>query len=288
MTLWQSERLLAASRNFPYNFISEVDNDSFKSTFMSHLKRIQTVKDGIKDGDDVIYSFIKNQCNISGMNWDHYIFNPNDSKDVVLGLLKNFSVWFKQQFPYYYDNCLSCGNARTNMWYGSVYPSTMERAYRAGKTELYSCTQCNCTSRFPRFNEVQKVLETKRGRCGEYSILIFRMLKVLGYNVRYIADWADHVWVEAKVQNDWIHIDPCEAAVNEPLIYQGWGKNQTYIFSFSFDDTEDVTQFYTTNYNATLMRREADKVDDKTIQETLLEARGILTAVSNTDNPLHK
>jgi hypothetical protein len=248
---------------------------------MSNVRRIQAVQDVIKNGDDIIYSFIKKQNNISGMNWDHYIYNPNDSKDVVLSNIKDFAVWFKQQFPYYYDNCIHCGNARTNTWYGSVYPSNVERTYRAGNTELFSCVKCNCTSRFPRFNEVSKVLETRTGRCGEYSVLIFRMLKVLGYKVRYIADWADHVWVEAQVHNDWIHIDPCEAAVNEPLIYQGWGKNQTYIFSYSFEDVEDVTQFYTTNYNASLIRRKADNVTNKIIEETLKEGRDVLRAVSS-------
>lgn len=242
---------------------------------MTHVKRIQSVKEGLKNGDEIIYSFIKNQ-NISGMNWDHYIFNPNDNKETMLKTIKDFAIWFKQHFPYYYDNCLNCGNVRSNIWFGSVYPSNMERTYLAGKTELYSCTKCNRTSRFPRFNEVTKVLETRTGRCGEYSILMFRMLKVLGYDVRYIADWADHVWIEALVHNDWIHIDPCEAAVNEPLIYQGWGKNQTYIFAFSFNDTDDVTKFYTTNYEASLIRRKEDNVDDNIIQETLKEGNEIL------------
>ncbi len=40
------------------------------------------------------------------------------------------------------------------------------------------------------------------------------------------------VWTEARVGTEWIHIDPCEAAVDEPLIYQGWGKNQTFIFAY--------------------------------------------------------
>ena len=42
----------------------------------------------------------------------------------------------------------------------------------------------------------------------------------------------NQVWTEARVGAEWIHIDPCEAAVDEPLIYQGWGKNQTFIFAY--------------------------------------------------------
>ena len=46
------------------------------------------------------------------------------------------------------------------------------------------------------------------------------------------------VWTEARVGAEWIHIDPCEAAVNEPLIYQGWGKNQTFIFAYKKENSD--------------------------------------------------
>jgi len=28
-----------------------------------------------------------------------------------------------------------------------------------------------------------------------------------------VVDWTDHVWNEVLVQGEWMHIDPCEAAV---------------------------------------------------------------------------
>jgi len=68
---------------------------------------------------------------------------------------------------------------------------------------------------------------------------------VLGYTkVRWVVDWADHVWAEVwlggngdnKESNNsggrWVHLDPCEAAVDNPLLYESWGKNQTYIVAF--------------------------------------------------------
>lgn len=102
----------------------------------------------------------------------------------------------------------------------------------------------------------------------------------------------------------WVHIDPCEAAVDEPLIYQSWGKNQTYIISYEYPsphynfllknidhgeesillpqsenalrgkkliriDVEDVTEFYTTNYTAVLARRQKEGVNESTIKESL-------------------
>ena len=91
-----------------------------------------------------------------------------------------------------------------------------------------------------------------------------RILDALGYSTRYVVDWQDHVWAEVLIEGDvdsdsdtndattegegsvqdvrdkkdkkedqWIHIDPCEASIDEPMLYHGWGKNQTYIFAFT-------------------------------------------------------
>ena len=131
---------------------------------------------------------------------------------------------------------------------------------QAARTELYLCSSCNATTRFPRYNDVTRVLNTRQGRCGEYSMLMMRLLQALGYSARWTADKADHVWTEVYLpssatttsssssatnnanstssdgegdKGSWIHVDPCEAAIDEPYIYQSWGKNQTYIFSYS-------------------------------------------------------
>ena len=87
-------------------------------------------------------------------------------------------------------------------------------------------------TRFPRYHSMRKVLSTRRGRCGEYSILIMRILEQLGYDSRYVADWQDHVWAEVRLGSEWVHVDSCEASIDEPLLYSDWGKNQTHVFSF--------------------------------------------------------
>lgn len=71
------------------------------------------------------------------------------------------------------------------------------------------CGRC-CILAEHRYVAVSKVLETRRGRCGEYSVLMMRLLEVLGYSCRWVVDWSDHVWVEARVGGKWVHIDPCE------------------------------------------------------------------------------
>lgn len=85
-------------------------------------------------------------------------------------------------------------------------------------------------------------------------------------------DWSDHVWTEVRLDNQWIHVDPCEAALDKPLLYQEWGKVQTYIVAFwiplneselstewVFPSIEDVTTSYTNDtIDEIEQRREED------------------------------
>jgi hypothetical protein len=133
-------------------------------------------------------------------------------------------------------------NEENYSFLGYVFPTHTERQCGdASRTELYRCRSCLSYTRFPRYNNAMSVIETKRGRCGEYSMLLYRMLRILGYHeIRWVVDWSDHVWVEVylRVNADddnsgrWVHLDPCEAAVDNPLLYESWGKNQTYIVAY--------------------------------------------------------
>lgn len=38
---------------------------------------------------------------------------------------------------------------------------------------------------------------------------------------------------------------PLQAAVDEPLLYESWGKKQTYILAFTPTEVVDVTEHYT-------------------------------------------
>ena len=84
----------------------------------------------------------------------------------------------------------------------------------------------------------------------------------------------DHVWVEVELPGrGWVHMDPCEAAVDEPLLYQSWGKNQTYILAFTRDEVADVTHIYTSDFEAARMRR---KVPPEEFANLLDNATGLL------------
>jgi DNA-directed RNA polymerase subunit RPC12/RpoP len=156
--------------------------------------------------------------------------------------LRDFLQWFRGEFPYYYDRCSQCGaSVREDVannneeqehsdaadgdekghktFLGYVYPAKTELKGKASRTELYKCHECSHYTRFPRYNAAWHVMEHQRGRCGEYSMLVFRMLRALAYETRWVVDWADHVWVEVWLPraSQWVHLDPCEAAVDEKL-----------------------------------------------------------------------
>jgi hypothetical protein len=211
--------------------------------------------------------------------------------------MQHFMEWFRSEFPYYYDRCDACGASRkddlasqpppqasdntcnsggpavgegddsdddddSGTFLGYIYPSELEVKGKASRTELYHCHKCGSFTRFPRFNSALDIIQSKRGRCGEYSLLLYRFLRALNHDCRWVVDWADHVWSEVLIgvnngtkkgssvrttaftssngseqtqqqQNlpRWIHLDPCEAAVDKPLLYEEWGKKQTYILA---------------------------------------------------------
>jgi hypothetical protein len=70
-------------------------------------------------------------------------------------------------------------------------------------------------------------------------------------------------------------MDPCEAAVNEPFIYQGWGKNQTFIVAIDQENREihDVTASYTTNHSAIFERRELEGYSNDSFRQLLASSK---------------
>lgn len=196
--------------------------------------------------DSVLLDFLDQQV-IQNKTWVQFLCQESSNFTSALSSIKDFAVWFKREFPYYYNGCFYC--TASGEFLGIASSSDEERKFKSNVTEIYWCSNCSSFHRFPRFNNVMKVLETRRGRCGEYSNLFQRILRLLGYQTRWVADYTGHVWVEALILSEsstgndrWVHVDPCEAAIDEPMIYQSWGKNLSYIVAVG-DPLSDIRAF---------------------------------------------
>jgi peptide-N4-(N-acetyl-beta-glucosaminyl)asparagine amidase len=171
--------------------------------------------------------------------------------------------WFRSAYPYYHSKCLGCGNDDT-VRLGTLRANSAEEEFAAARTEVYYCPKCLNYSRFPRYNQLRKVLQEERGRCGEYSMVFYHLMLALGYKTRWVVDWTDHVWVEVLIDSTWVHIDPCEAAYNDKKMYVGWGKKHTYVVAFAGGDEilfEDVTAEYAASMDEVRKRRDLTDAD---------------------------
>ncbi|KAJ1308018.1 hypothetical protein OPQ81_002089 [Rhizoctonia solani] len=131
-----------------------------------------------------------------------------------------------------------------------------------GRVELHVCTgengACDGSFRFPRYNDLKYLMRTRLGRCGEWANLYTLFLRAVGLRARYVWNKEDHVWngYFSPAAGRWIHNDSCEAARDQPLLYdRGWGKRMSYIFAFSVDGASDVSRGYVQNSNEMLQRR---------------------------------
>lgn len=143
---------------------------------------------------------------------------------------------------------------------GMGVPNEEEVQNQADRVELYKCEQCNEEVRFPRYNNPAKLLETRKGRCGEYANCFALCCRAMGLQTRWVSDNLDHVWVEiwSNQLQRWLHCDPCENVIDTPLMYdKGWGKKHAYVFAFAIDHIQDVTWRYHYNHREVLKRRTA-------------------------------
>jgi peptide-N4-(N-acetyl-beta-glucosaminyl)asparagine amidase len=136
--------------------------------------------------------------------------------------------WAKRDFLKWVDpvKCAQCGGDTVAMGSGTSSIEEKERG-GAGRVELYKCKKDGSITRFPRYTKLEKLLQTKTGRCGEFAALFMLLLRSLGFRARYIWNSEDHVWNEYYSEHlkRWVHLDSCEGARDKHLLYDlGWGK----------------------------------------------------------------
>eukprot|EP00249_Psilotum_nudum_P021566 c28155_g1_i2 orf=70-2052(+) len=165
--------------------------------------------------------------------------------------------WFKKSFRWINAPCcLSCGAETSNVGMGQ--PNSEELKYGGNRIEIYRCQLCEKLTRFPRYNDPLKLIETRSGRCGEWANCFTLYCRALGYQSRLVLDLTDHMWTEcfSEFLGRWMHLDPCEATFDKPLLYEeGWGKKLNYIIALSKDGVYDVTKRYTRHWDEVLRRR---------------------------------
>jgi peptide-N4-(N-acetyl-beta-glucosaminyl)asparagine amidase len=106
-------------------------------------------------------------------------------------LVKILLAWFKNEFFKWCDTvpCIICNSKTIPM--GSTKPTAEEAAFKASVTELHKCSICNHLNRFPRYNDPMKLLETRKGRCGEWANCFGMILTSMGIETRYVIDFTD-------------------------------------------------------------------------------------------------
>ncbi|KAG7533579.1 Rad4/PNGase transglutaminase-like fold [Arabidopsis thaliana x Arabidopsis arenosa] len=183
-------------------------------------------------------------------------FEPSKNERDYAFLLQ-LLFWFKRSFRWVNEPpCDFCGNKTIGQGMGN--PLTSELAYGANRVELYRCTMCPTITRFPRYNDPLKLVETKKGRCGEWANCFTLYCRSFGYDSRLIMDFTDHVWTECYSHSlkRWIHLDPCEGVYDKPMLYEkGWNKKLNYVIAISKDGVCDVTKRYTKKWHEVLSRR---------------------------------
>ncbi|XKL61189.1 hypothetical protein PGB90_008246 [Kerria lacca] len=197
--------------------------------------------------------------------------------------LSQLMNWYKSDYFRWMNSplCDECNSSSTFQGYISDINDTKN----IDRIEKYSCNTCERSLTFPRYNNPRILFQTRTGRCGEWVNCFYVLCRSLDYDIRYVFDKTDHVWIEvySDVLRKWIHCDPCENKINTPLMYEkGWNKSLSYVIAFSSYEVQDVTWRYTTKYSEIIQRRTLSS------EENLIRYMLILSKKLQTVLPLSR
>lgn len=163
--------------------------------------------------------------------------------------------FFKNQFFKWINKpeCSTCGKSGDNIIRTGTGTPQKHNPDEITIIEQYRCQACKTDVAFPRINNSVTLLSTRKGRCGEWVNCFMLILKALlgaDLKIRYVWNKEDHVWCEYYSQSlkRWIHLDPCEAAFDEPNLYcDNWGKNMSWVIGVNNAYIIDLSNKYITN-----------------------------------------
>lgn len=127
-------------------------------------------------------------------------------QDVEVGLqdmlILELLAWFKESFFTWVDSpdCAKCGG-KTKMSHMSndpnvlLYTDRVEVKNEDGKVfrfyawflcvlQMHLCDGCNEYTPFPRYNDLNILLETRKGRCGEWANVFTLFCRCMGWDTR--------------------------------------------------------------------------------------------------------
>ncbi|XP_039018379.1 peptide-N(4)-(N-acetyl-beta-glucosaminyl)asparagine amidase-like [Hibiscus syriacus] len=152
-----------------------------------------------------------------------------------------------------------------------------------------SCNSCSIVTRFPRYNDPLKLVETRKWRCGEWANCFTLYCRAFGYDSRLVLDFIDHVWTEcySEALRRWMHLDPCEAIYDIPLLYEKGYSNLCYypffrkkIFFFCFDTTVIVNaSFLQMEKEIKLLLEDRDRIEREALYRDLLSTDDALISL---------
>lgn len=108
----------------------------------------------------------------------------------------------------------------------------------------------------PRAEMPIDILLQAKGRCGEFALLYNGLLLANGFRCRIAVDCSnlkdtskkvagDHVWNEVCVNLTWVHVDPTEKKINQPMMYAlEWNKDVNLVYAIAEKEILDVTENY--------------------------------------------
>lgn len=158
-------------------------------------------------------------------------------------LLVELARWFKEEFFTWVNTlpCRVCGVEKDRPRHTFVDDGV--------RVEAFNC--CNTSTKFYRYNDIVHLLQTRKGRCGEFANCFTFLCRCVGFDARYVLATFDHVWTEVYSVNKkrWIHVDPSDNVLDAPLIYEhGWKRDIDFVIAYSKDDVQDVTWRYTSRH----------------------------------------